>query len=69
MTATITEFLPQILAVLIDRAGGTIALTEADMRRIAEMKPDIQISTVDGFSGDALRIRYRDTATIEGEVV
>jgi len=69
MSDRVEDLLPGILAILIDRSLGMITLTEREVERLGEMNPEIQFSTVDDFSGDALRIRYRDRTTIEGETV
>jgi len=61
------SFLPQILAVLIDRAGGEVTLSDRDVERIAHMRPDLEFSVSFGFDGDVTHIRYRDRMTISAE--
>lgn len=66
MNEQLDRYLPGVLALLIERSGGVIALTDQDVERITSMKPVIEVSQPADFSGDALRLRYREAPSIEG---
>lgn len=66
----IYQFLPQLLAVLMDRAGGTIELSDRDVERIANMGTiELEYSRTDNFSARPVKIRYNERVNIQGETV
>lgn len=66
----IYNFLPQLLAVLIDRAGGTLELSDKDVERVANMGPvDLEYSTSDMFTGPFVKIRHNEVVNIQGETL
>jgi hypothetical protein len=66
----IYQFLPQLLAVLIDRAGGTIELSDSDVERVANMGPvELEYFQQNMFTGSFVKIRYNERVNIQGETV
>ena len=64
------QYLPQILAVLIDKAGGTIELSDKDAERIHNMGTvELEFWKTDMFTGPFVKIRYNEVVNIQSETV